>query len=251
MKHLFCRSGRLALEAALRAQPLLAFDFDGTLAPIVERPDDAHVSAALAQRLDRLAQLRPLAIITGRSVADVVHRLGFMPRFIVGNHGAEVPGQKPTFDIAPLDALRARIRAHAGELRAARIRVEDKRYSLALHYRRALDPRQALAQIEVLCAGLDPALRFFGGKFVVNAVLEDAPDKGDAVVSLVQRASCGTAVFVGDDINDEAVFERAPPNWLTIRVGHDDAASRAAFYVNDHDEIAELLDDSLRVLESL
>jgi len=251
MKHLFCHSGRLALETALHARPLLAFDFDGTLAPIVERPDDAHVPAALARRLDRLTQLRPLAIITGRSVADVMHRLGFVPRFIVGNHGAEVPGQKPTFDATPLDALRARIRASAAELRAVRIRVEDKRYSLALHYRRAPDPRQALARIEALRAGLDPALRFFAGKFVVNAVLEDAPDKGDAVLSLVQRASCDTAVFVGDDINDEAVFERAPPNWVTIRVGHDFEASCAAFYLEDHEEIAVLLERSLRVLEPM
>ncbi|SPJ17789.1 Trehalose-phosphatase protein OtsB (fragment) [Burkholderiales bacterium] len=82
-------------------------------------------------------------------------------------------------------------------------------------------------------------------------VLADAPDKADAVVSLVQRAACGSVVFVGDDVNDEAVFERARPDWLTVRVGRDDAESRAAFYLNGYDEIAVLLDNSLRVLESL
>ena len=251
MTYLFCHSGLAALDEALRACPLLAFDFDGTLAPIVENPDEAYVPAALAQRLERLARLRPLAIITGRTIADVSHRLGFVPRFIVGNHGAEVPGQVPTFDPAPLDAIRARIRAHAAELHSSRIRIEDKRYSVAMHYRRARDQRQALARIEALCSGLDPALRFIGGKFVVNAILEAAPDKADAVASLVECARCGTALFAGDDTNDEAVFERAPPNWLTIHVGHDDAVSRAAFYVENHEEIALLLDRSLRVLEPM
>jgi len=251
MKHLFCHRGELALEAALRAQPLLAFDFDGTLAPIVERPDEARVPAAIAQRLERLARLRPLAIVTGRTVEDVTRRLGFTPKFIVGNHGAEDPGRAPTFDTVPLDALRARIAAHADELRASGVRVEDKRYSIALHYRLAHDRHLAVSHIEDLLADLDPALRVFGGKLVVNVVLADAPDKADAVVSLVQRAACGSVVFVGDDVNDEAVFERARPDWLTVRVGRDDAQSRAAFYLNGYDEIAVLLDNSLRVLESL
>ena len=109
MKHLLSREGCLALEAVLRAQPLLAFDFDGTLAPIVARPDDAHVAVAVSQRLDRLARLRPLAVVTGRAVGDVARRLGFTPQFIVGNHGAEDPGLALAFDMRPLDRLRARI----------------------------------------------------------------------------------------------------------------------------------------------
>jgi trehalose 6-phosphate phosphatase len=249
MTYLFCHSRLAALDEALRAGPLLAFDFDGTLAPIVEHPDEAYVPAALAQRLERLARLRPLAIITVRAVADVAQRLGFAPRFIVGNDGAEVPGQAPVFDPAPLDALRARIRAQAAQLHAARIRVEDKGDSLALHHRRARDRRQALACIEALCSDLAPALRSIGGKFVVNAVLEAAPDKADAVASPVERAGCGTALFAGDDANDEPVFERTAANWLTIHVDHDDANSHAALYVENHEENALLLDRSLRVLD--
>jgi trehalose 6-phosphate phosphatase len=237
-----------ALDETLRACALPAFDFDGTLAPIVEHPDEAYGPAALAQRL---ARLRPLAIIAGRTVTDVSHRLGLATGFIVGNHGAEVPGQVPTFDPAPLDALRARIRAQAAQLHAARIRVEDKRYFLTPHWRRARDQRRVLARVESLCSGLDPALRLMDGKFVVNAVLEPAPDRADAVASLVVRAGCDTALFAGHDTNDEAVFERAPPNWLTIRVGHDDAVTRAAFYVEIHPEIAVLLDRSLPVLDPM
>ena len=74
MKHLFSQQGLQALDAVMRLHPLLAFDFDGTLAPIVTLPDDARVSIGVAQRLDQLARHLPVAIVTGRSVADVALR---------------------------------------------------------------------------------------------------------------------------------------------------------------------------------
>lgn len=249
MKHLFGTEGRRALEAALRARPLLAFDFDGTLAPIVARPEDAHVPAAVSTRLARLARLRPLAIVTGRAVDDVAQRLGFTPEFIVGNHGAEDIELDRGFDAAPLDAVRARIVAGAHELSAAGVQAEDKRYSLTLHYRRARDQGLAIALIDRVLGDLGPALRRFGGKCVVNVVVADAPDKGDAVVSLVRRAGCGAAVFVGDDVNDEAVFVRAGPAWLTVRIGRDDPQSRAAFFLDSYAEVAVLLEDMLGLLD--
>src|SRR5690349_4491226 len=89
MQPLFSPAGEAAIAATLADSPLVAFDFDGTLAPIVAHPDDAQVLPALAPRLERLAGLLPLAIVSGRSVEDVRKRLTFMPRFVVGNHGAE------------------------------------------------------------------------------------------------------------------------------------------------------------------
>ncbi len=250
MMHLLCHSGCLALSAALRGRPLLAFDFDGTLAPIVLRPEEARVPAAIARRLERLARYRPLAIITGRTVADVKRRLDFLPQFIVGNHGAEDPGRSVALDTAPLDALRMRIRERDAELSSAGVLLEDKRFSLALHYRLAPDPFLALKRIGAISANPEAGLRAFGGKAVVNVVLQDAPDKGDAVASLVERADCDSAIFVGDDVGDEAVFERALPNWLTVRVGVDDETSRARFYLNGYEEMEAFLDAALRVLGS-
>jgi len=249
-RHVFGDEGMLALNAALSAQPLLAFDFDGTLAPIAARPDEARVAVEVSRCLERLGRLRPLAIVTGRSVEDVTGRLGFTARFVVGNHGAEEEGRAPTFDSAPMDAVRARLDSHAVEFLATGIQVEDKRYSLALHYRLAADRPRAAARIEAMLAGLDPMLRCFRGKCVFNVVAADAPDKYDAIVSLVRRAGCGSAVFVGDDFNDEVVFVCAQPNWLTVRVGRDDLESRAAFFLDCHAEVAVFLERMLRVLEA-
>src|SRR4051794_5660589 len=212
MKHLFTSEGEDALQAVMRLRPLLAFDFDGTLAPIVAHPDEARVAEAVSRGLAALARDLPVAIITGRSVADVRPRLGFEPHFVIGNHGAEDPGepQAPRGSLA-LDALRERIAAHAGQLAGAGVTVEDKRFSIALHYRLAADAGAALVCIEALLQGIEPALRRFGGKCVVNVLAEGLPDKGDALAALVARSQTEAAVFVGDDVNDEAVFLRARP----------------------------------------
>jgi trehalose 6-phosphate phosphatase len=247
--HLFSDAGWLALRKVLDSQPLLAFDFDGTLAPIVMRPDDAHVSEVMARSLDRLSLMRPLAIVSGRSVDDVRQRMGFGARFVIGNHGAEDPGRAPGFDTAPLDLVRQRLVAHAEDLRSLGVLVEDKRYSITLHYRGAADQRHATERIQTLLADLPPSLRTFPGKSVVNVVATDSPDKYQAIAALMQRARCDSAVFVGDDVTDDAVFIGAPANWLTVRVGRDDPVSQAMFFLDQHAQVATLLDNMVMLLE--
>ncbi|HUG25329.1 trehalose-phosphatase, partial [Piscinibacter sp.] len=246
MKHLVSPEGEDAMKAVMQRRPLLAFDFDGTLAPIVEHPDDARVALGVAGGLTRLAELGPVAIITGRAVDDVTPRLGFKPHYIVGNHGAEDPAHElPMQADEALNEVRERAVTHAEALRLAGVEIEDKQYSLALHYRAAPDAGAALLCIENLLQGIEPALKRFGGKCVVNVVAEGLPDKGDALASLVQRSGAGSAVFVGDDVNDEAVFIRADPHWLTVRVGRDDPLSRAMFFLDSQSELAVMLQKML------
>ena len=250
MRPLFSHEGELALRTLVRSEPLFAFDFDGTLAPIVSRPDDARVSAAVARALARLAERAAVAVVTGRSVADVRPRLGFEPAFVVGNHGAEDTARGVTPDeVAALELWRRRLDAAAPELAAAGVRVEDKVYSLALHYRLARDRERALASIEHALSGLDVRLRTFGGKCVVNIVAASAPDKAEAMFELVGRARRGSALFVGDDVNDEAVFERAPPHWVTVRVGLDERNSAARWFVDGPASLAPLLQRLLILLD--
>jgi len=247
MKPLFGAQGQRALAAVLRGQPLLAFDFDGTLAPLVDRPEQARVPAALARRLARLATLRPVAIVTGRAVADVTGRLGFTPGFVVGNHGAEFPGAPPVHDAAALDPLRRRFQAAAAIAATAGMQLEDKHYSLTVHFRRAPDQAAARALADALVADLPPGLRMVPGSMVRNVVLAQAPDKGDAVLALVARAACDRAVFLGDDDNDESVFTKAPAGWLTARVATD-ARSAAGYYLGDYASVPALLDRMLDLL---
>ena len=249
MYHLFSPDGEAALAVTLRQHPLLAFDFDGTLAPIVPRPQDARPSHAVSARLAALATLLPLAIVTGRRVDDVRGRLGFEPQFIVGNHGAEDDGVVPDpAGMAALAAVRERIAAQQPALLEAGVMLEDKGASLALHYRLSRTREKALELIAALLAQPDPALRVFGGKLVVNVALRDAPDKAQAVRSLMQRAGTSAVIFAGDDVNDEPVFNAAVPGWLTIRVGRDDPRSRAMFCLDSPGQMPPLLDRMLALL---
>ena len=250
MKHLFSTEGQRALEAILRRAPLLAFDFDGTLAPIVDRPGDARLPPAAAASLQVLANRLPLAIVTGRRIADVRGRLGFRPRFIVGNHGAEQSGdaEPDTAHVLALAGLRAQLYLQLTALQAAGITVEDKGHSLALHYRRSPTPDLALAQINALLANLGDDLRVFGGKCVVNVAPRQAPDKADAVRALVHEANADCALFAGDDVNDEPVFASAPADWLTIRVGEAGTGSSARWRVDHPGEMAVLLERMVDLL---
>ena len=230
-------------------QPLLAFDFDGTLAPIVAHHDDAHMPLPVARRLRALALRLPLAIVSGRSVADIRSRLDFEPHFIIGNHGAE----DPLAPLAPgatseLAVVRQRLQERTAELDAAGVTIEDKSHSIALHYRLAPDREVAHRLITALLYGLPTGIRVFGGKMVVNVALAGAPDKAHAVMTLVQRAGVRGAVFVGDDLNDEPVFACAQANWLTVRVGRDDPQSRAMFFLDQFSEVAGMLDRMVALL---
>lgn len=238
--HLLGSKGEEALATAMRLRPLVAFDFDGTLAPIVSRRDAVRVSVVLARRLEMLSRVLPVAVITGRSVAEVAPRLGFKPLFLIGNHGAEDP-DTPSSSGGELEPLRTHLRRHGESLKKIGVEIEDKGYSIALHYRLAANRSEALRAIESMLAGSLESTKVFGGKCVVNVVANNAPDKADALEGLVRRCGSAIAIFVGDDVNDEVVFIRSPPQWLTVRVGRDDAGSQARYFLENISEVGMML----------
>lgn len=253
MLHLFTPDGEAALAAVMRRRPVLGFDFDGTLAPIVPHPDEARIPGPVAERLQALAVLCPVVVVSGRAVEDLRGRLGFAPRHLVGSHGADDPSDigaaaAAAAHAAALEPLREHLHRHAADLEASGVTLEDKQASIALHYRRARSPAVARA---LLLRLLDPApagVRIFGGKRVFNATARDAPDKARAMRELVQRCGADCALFAGDDVNDEPVFESAPADWLTVRVGKGRGGSRARFYIDGPPQMRELLDRALQAL---
>ncbi|HEY6513924.1 MAG TPA: trehalose-phosphatase [Burkholderiaceae bacterium] len=249
MRHLFSAEGESDLAWLVERRPLLAFDFDGTLAPIVARPSQARVPITTLRRLHRLTQQLPLAVISGRTVADLRSRLGFEPAHVVGSHGAEDPqhGERPEWHAA-LDGVRDRLRGAGAELRQAGVSVEDKGASLALHYRLAPDRAAAAALIDRLLEAADPDLHVFGGKMVVNVVAEAADDKAAALRRLAQRADAQAVLYLGDDVNDESVFAAREPTWLTVRVGADHPESAARYFISGPREVPRLLDLILQMI---
>lgn len=246
MKPLFSAVGRQAIASLMADRSaLLAFDFDGTLAPIVARPDDARIPLPVAARLERLSAQRAVAIVTGRCVSDVVSRLGFQPRFVIGNHGIEDPDDARELLanrwVMALDPLRRRLAARASDLAESGVMVEDKRFSLALHYRLAPSETHARALIDSVLDQVASGLAIGSGKCVVNVVPGGAPDKGDAVLALARRCRAARGLFVGDDNNDEPVFRKVPESWVTVRIDRDHVRSQARYYVDAPSQLPALL----------
>lgn len=243
MKPFISNEGRVAMAAAVARRSLMAFDFDGTLAPIVSRPQDARVPAPVLKRLERLAGLFPVAIISGRTESDVLDRLSFNPWRVVGHHGAGIDVMSDIDTLcAMLEPARVLLSGLRDELNDSGITVEDKRASIALHYRLARDRDRALRVITKALSGLPPELDTFGGKLVANIVVRGAHDKADALAQLVADSRTGGAIFVGDDINDEPVFARGESTWLTVRVGNDYLNSQAQFTISGVGDLPILLD---------
>jgi len=188
---------------------LLAFDFDGTLAPIVANRDEAHMRARTRMLLDRVCRCYPCAVISGRARDDVERRLGGLSlRHIVGNHGLE-PGEYMSSFEHEIAAIRPRLEAALKECPG--VDIEDKRFSLAVHYRRSRRKRDASRAIYEAVAKLAPPMRAVPGKLVVNVLPERAPHKGDALIQLRALEGTDTAIYVGDDDTDEDVFHLDQP----------------------------------------
>ncbi len=235
MRHVLAASERPALERLARSSSLLGFDFDGTLAPIVSVPDAARMREATRAALARVAARYPVVVVSGRAVADLRARLeGVEVRSLVGNHGVETAEGSARY-LALVQgwkrSLAARLSGVVG------VEVEDKGYSLSVHYRRAPERWSELA---ALVASLDGA-RVVSGKMVFNVVPEGAAHKGDALARLCEAEGADVALFVGDDVTDEDVFATADPaRVLSVRVGQS-RASKATHYLEHQGEIDALL----------
>jgi trehalose 6-phosphate phosphatase len=232
-------AGLLRLGEQARTQPLLAFDFDGTLAPIVPRPEDAAMRPRTRELLLELAHRYPCAVISGRGRDDVKKRVAGIPLVsVAGNHGMET-GSADDPAPPPLAEWKARIHAAVGELPG--LFLEDKGLTLAAHYRHVADP--AGTQVALLRVARDlPGAEVVEGKRVVNIVPANAPDKASALVRVCRQFRRATAIFLGDDDNDEVVFALASPEVrvLGIRVGKHDH-SRAEAYLPGQRDMDRLL----------
>jgi trehalose 6-phosphate phosphatase len=253
MRYALAGEGLKCLRAIAAQDALLAFDIDGTLAPIAAQPWAARIPERSLRALVRLVAHRTVAVITGRSVADAQRMLGFEPRYLVGNHGAEgTPGET-----ASMAELREETRAWIAALTADAttwppvpgVLLEDKGCSLALHYRHASDRDQALEAIERRVRTVEPVPRLIQGKCVLNLVPSAAPHKGDALRALLADSGHTRALYVGDDVTDDDVFRLHLPGVLSVRVAPV-GDHGTDLYLGAQDEVTILLDELLAMIES-
>ncbi len=199
--------------AELDAQSIaLLLDVDGTLVDIGPSPNDVHVANDLPDTLVRLSQAigGALALVSGRPIADLDVLFAPLKLPAVGGHGAELRLRDgdPASSVAPLSPDLRRHLAAAATLDSGII-VEDKGYSLALHYRQA--PQQEDRLRSHIAAGRaaypGDATELLPGKAMLE-VMRSNVSKGEGVRDLMRCPPFAgrMPVFIGDDVTDESVF---------------------------------------------
>ena len=191
----------------------LFLDFDGTLVELAETPDAIQVSPALSPLIQRLAKRLEgrVAIISGRAIRDLERHLLCSGIAVSGSHGLELRlrdgSQVPLRMSQGLDHARERTAHYAAAIPG--LLVEEKPFSVALHYRKAPE-REAEVQGFMTELAEASGLALQRGKMVVELRPVGA-DKGDAVRTLMAEPEFAGArpLFVGDDLTDEDAFRAA------------------------------------------
>ena len=235
---------RAMLENWARGPTLFVFDFDGTLTPVETDPAQAQMPGDIARQLDALAQRAPVAVISGRTRADLLARLPASVQWVIGNHGSDgLPrGTNGMEDQAQLcSAWHEHLQSDTGLWHDAHgASIENKGRSLTLHYKDAQNPVLARSRLLARAVRLAPPPRIVRNAATVDLLPPQAMSKADVIELLMRESDCEYAMIVGDDVSDEVLFQDAPESWLTVHVGacvHTDAR----YQLRNLDEVCALL----------
>src|SRR5664280_2287236 len=236
MLYLLSRDSRAILKRLAQERTLCAFDFDGTLSPIVDHPGQAGMRDQTQILLGQVAAIYPCVIVSGRSRADLLGRLsGVKVARLIGNHGAE--NEATTRMPRRVKQWKVSLELELGALPG--LWVEDKGLSLAVHYRQCLQKTEVRRRILTAARNLEH-VHVVGGKQVVNLVVDRAPDKGEALAAERNRLGCNWVLYVGDDETDEDAFALRG-NVVPVRIGRKQR-SHARYYLRTQAEIDKLLE---------
>lgn len=190
----------LAELASEPGKAAVLLDVDGTLAPIVEKPEDAAVPEPTRAILRDLAGRYALvACVSGRSSAEAARIVGVEEVFYVGTHGLELTPDA--------EVWRDQIERFAGAIEWPGEWSENKGLSLSLHYRRSEEPEQARRDLERIAESAEEVgLRTRFGRMTLEILPPVAADKGTAIRTLLEERGLRRALYAGDDATDLDAF---------------------------------------------
>ena len=217
-----------ALDRFSRHRPLLiASDYDGVLAPLVDDPSAAAPLEGVADVLARLAAVPgvTVAMVSGRGVDDLRTTSGFSGSLRwIGSHGAEFDGPLEGDLATRRDALREQLAPVVAGTPGARLEIKPA--GVAVHVRQVADRAAGTALLEHVRTVADPSLTLKPGKDVLELAVTDA-DKGSALRRLRTELDAAAAMYLGDDRTDEDGFRAlGGDDDVTVKIGGGQSAAR-------------------------
>jgi trehalose-phosphatase len=234
----------LALLAADPAKAGLFLDFDGVLAPIVERPEDAVPPPETRAELERLVRGYALvAVVSGRAGKDVRARIGVEGVVCVGSHGLELAPQA--------DRWRRALAGFAASAPWPPEEIEVKGLTVAFHFRSRRDEQEAVRELDEIaeaaaCQGL--VTRY--GRKVLEVLPPVGSNKGTAVRALLSEHGLRRALAAGDDTTDLDSFAALDGLEVAVRVAVASPEAPSAL-LDSADVVVESTDEFLALLRSL
>ena len=261
MQHLLQSCAYFTADIRASAHVLLLADYDGTLTPIVGRPDEAVLSPEVKAKLRSLIEKSTFSvgIISGRSLSEVKALVGIAGIYYAGNHGLEIEGPSLKFIHPATQAAQSEINKLVRQLSARLgdvegVIIEDKGLSLSIHYRLVKEGAEHTVA-EVFHQSTSPLLdaekiRVTSGKKVWEVRPPIDWHKGKAVETIRQEIKALLnleqllTLYLGDDTTDEDAFRviHRPEGW-GIFVGQENLSSNAEYFLNSTSEVATLLSE--------
>ena len=235
----------------------ILLDFDGTLTPIVDRPDQAVFSESTRRILRTLRARVPVAILSGRELEDVRERVGVDGIVYAGSHGFDIAGpddinrQVGTEFFPALDRAEKELRGKLEDIAGAL--VERKRFSIAAHYRKVNEddfPKLKGAVTEVVKR--HQQLRKMDGKKVYELLPGVDWDKGKAASWILQNLALKQGkvrpIYIGDDRTDEYAFRAVEGQGIGILVSEEPRTTAAQYSLKNPPEVERFLSVLVSIL---
>ncbi len=250
MKHFFTQAGAQKLRKYCHPQSLLAFDYDGTLTPITRKISKAKLPLKTKKLLQKLYKRMPIAIVSGRSISDLKKLCSFSSAYFIGNHGLEgikVDQKLKTIFYKTCKKWKWELIKKGSNIQG--VELEDKKYSLSIHYRCAPNKPKIKNILLKHVSELHPSPRIVCGKCVIDLIPSSKFNKGISLKKAMHQVNAQQAIYIGDDQTDEDVFRLPLNSILKIRVGKK-MNSRADFYIQNQIEINKFLNLLLEELST-
>lgn len=247
------------LYARLSEQTLAFFlDYDGTLTPIVSKPEDAILTDEMRAVVKELSQNHNVAIVSGRDKKDVQKRVSLENLIYAGSHGFDISGphgmemqhEQGKQALPELDEAEQRLKSECAGISGCQ--VERKKFSIAIHYRNA-DPSQ-VDMIKQKVSHIHQqysSLQMNDGKMIVELQPDIDWDKGKAVLWLMQKMDLEPEntlpVYIGDDLTDEHAFQALKDKGIGILVGEHGSETAANYILDNVSQVRKFLQKVIKI----